>query len=649
MAGFTNQTSEKAIQAIINAGKVDNLILQSGNLKNLDWNEKLKYLIKEKLIVEDQLVSLFAKAASLSRVFPEENDLDSTAITALPYRFIIEHSIFPYKFEDNFLQILIIDPRSVQLRSELMSNSQFNLEFQLTSLTHLENLLSSHLVQKALSKISNQSTHNQAPAINKYVSNQIIEKNVAFIGVTKNSNEVDPDSEPTDNLDEVDREAKTEDLEVKSAEATEKKPDQKEISKIIEKKLASRPTATQKTLKEKWNINDPDLVIDFCNQILQQAIQEGVSDIHIESFRDFASVRMRKDGSMQSVDFYGPYLFKNYAAVTTRFKILADCDIAEKRLPQDGAITIKDLDRNEIDFRFSVMPTKNGERIVMRILAGDPALSLDKIGFDPEDYKKVIDAITAPQGMVLVTGPTGSGKTTTLYGALQYINRPDINILTAEDPVEYYLEGAGQVQANERIGLSFSSILRAFLRQDPEVILVGEIRDQETIDIAIKAALTGHLLLSTLHTNDAVSTITRILNMGVPNFMISSALSLVIAQRLARKNCSNCAEEDKRVTEEILEKVGFKGEELKSVKPKKGIGCVQCGGKGLKGRQGIYEVLRVTKDLEEAILRNEQAPGLLKAARSDGFRTMQEIGRDFVAKGVISIEEYQSTLNSDVH
>jgi type IV pilus assembly protein PilB len=648
MVGFTNQTSEKAIQAIINAGKVDNLILQSGSLKNLDWNEKLKYLIKEKLIVEDQLVGLFAKAASLSRAFPEENDLDPSAITALPYRFIIEHSIFPYKFEDNFLQILIIDPRSVHLRAELMNSSHFNLEFKLTSLTHLENLLNSLLVQKALNKISNQSISTQAPVTYNYVPGQPIEKNEAFVGLEPTSAEIGQDPQVSEGEAEVEEGLKKEDIEQPSDKA-EKKPDQKEINKVVEKKLATRPTATQKTLKEKWNINDPDLVIEFCNQILQQAIQEGVSDIHIECFRDFASVRMRKDGSMQSVDYYGPYLFKNYAAVTTRFKILADCDIAEKRLPQDGAITIKDLDRNEVDFRFNVMPTKNGERIVMRILAGDPALSLDKIGFDPEDYKKVIDAITAPQGMVLVTGPTGSGKTTTLYGALQYINRPDINILTAEDPVEYYLEGAGQVQANEKIGLSFSAILRAFLRQDPEVILVGEIRDQETIDIAIKAALTGHLLLSTLHTNDAVSTITRILNMGVPNFMISSALSLVIAQRLARKNCPNCAEEDKRVTKEILEKVGFKGEELHSVKPKRGSGCIQCGGKGLKGRQGIYEVLRVTKDLEEAILRNEQAPGLLKAARSDGFRTMQEIGRDFVAKGIISIEEYQSTLNSDVH
>ena len=256
---------------------------------------------------------------------------------------------------------------------------------------------------------------------------------------------------------------------------------------------------------------------------------------------------------MEAQEIYSAYLFKFYSAVTTRFKILADCDISEKRLPQDGAITIKDNDGNEVDFRFNVMPTKNGERIVMRILAGDPALSLDKIGFDPDDYTKVIDAITAPQGMVLVTGPTGSGKTTTLYGALQYINRPDINILTAEDPVEYYLEGAGQVQANEKIGLSFSSILRAFLRQDPEVILVGEIRDAETIDIAIKAALTGHLLLSTLHTNDAIATITRILNMGVPNFMISSALSLVVAQRLALRRSGV------RCVHDVLPSSGIRG------------------------------------------------------------------------------------------
>ena len=398
--------------------------------------------------------------------------------------------------------------------------------------------------------------------------------------------------------------------------------------------------------RDNFALGNPDIVIDFCDQILNESVISGTSDIHIECFRDFAQVRMRRDGSMQVIDEYSSYLFKHYPGVITRFKILADCDISERRLPQDGAITIKDPmgGKDDIDFRFNIMPTKNGERIVMRILAGNPALSLEKLGFDPDDYNKIIDAINAPQGMVLVTGPTGSGKTTTLYGALQEINTPDTCILTAEDPVEYYLEGAGQVQANEKIGLTFSSILRAFLRQDPEVILVGEIRDQETIDIAIKAALTGHLLLSTLHTNDAIATITRIQNMGVPNFMIASALSVVVAQRLARKSCQECLEDDPRATPEELLKMGFAQSELSSFTAKRGKGCKVCGGSGLKGRQGIYEVLRMTKEMEIAILNNKSVEEIEKAAKTDGFRTMQEIGRDFVKEGILSIEEYANTL-----
>jgi type IV pilus assembly protein PilB len=403
----------------------------------------------------------------------------------------------------------------------------------------------------------------------------------------------------------------------------------------------------KRQLRVKWQVYDPELVVDFCDQILHHAIAEDASDIHIEGFRYNARVRMRIDGALQIKDIYSEYLFKNYAAVISRFKILAECDIAEKRMAQDGAITITDEYGKDTDFRFSLIPTKNGERIVMRILASNPDLSLEKIGFDPGDYQKVIDAITAPQGMVLVTGPTGSGKTTTLYGALQHINSTDINILTAEDPIEYYLEGAGQVQANEKIGMGFSEILRSFLRQDPEVILVGEIRDQETIDIAVKAALTGHLLLSTLHTNDAVSTITRMLNMGVPNFMISSALSLIVAQRLARKNCSSCRSVDARVTPEMLAHIGYSEQELAFVKPMRGIGCPTCHGTGFKGRRGIYEVLRKTKEIEEAILSNATAPQILAAARVDGFKTMQEVGRDLIKTGEISVEEFQHTLVMD--
>jgi type IV pilus assembly protein PilB len=400
----------------------------------------------------------------------------------------------------------------------------------------------------------------------------------------------------------------------------------------------------RKNFRTKWPIYEVDLVVEFCDQLLRQSIEDKCSDIHIECFRDCARVRMRNDGTLHIMEMYSEYLFKNYQSISTRFKILAGCDISEKRLAQDGAITIQDNKGKDVDFRFSLVPTKNGERIVIRILAGDPALSLDKIGFTPTDYQKVVQAITSPQGMVLVTGPTGSGKTTTLYGALQYINTPDINILTVEDPVEYYLEGAGQVQANDKIGLTFASILRSFLRQDPEVILVGEIRDQETIDIAIKASLTGHLLLSTLHTNDAISSISRMINMGVPNFLIASAVSLIIGQRLARQNCLSCRTVDTRVTSEVLLHIGFGSEEIPGIRPMRGIGCPTCNGSGYKGRKAIYEVLKKTKYLEEAILNNEQAPGLLEAARKDGFRTMQEIAREMIALGDISVEEFQRTL-----
>ena len=398
---------------------------------------------------------------------------------------------------------------------------------------------------------------------------------------------------------------------------------------------------------QKWNAGDDSLVTDFCNDILLTSIETGTSDIHIEGFRDFARVRLRRDGVLKVHDEYTEYLFKNYGAVVTRFKIMANCDIAEKRIAQDGAITVIGPRGDDIDLRFNTVPTKYGERIVMRILAGDPALSLDKLGFDANDYQKILQAITAPQGMVLVTGPTGSGKTTTLYGALQYINKPELNIMTAEDPIEYYLEGAGQVQANERVGLSFANILRSFLRQDPEVILVGEIRDSETVEIAVKAALTGHLLLSTLHTNDAVSTINRLLNMGVPNFMVASALSLVVSQRLARKSCQNCLEPDPAATPESLVRIGFTAEQAEKVKPMKGFGCRTCGGSGYKGRQGIYEVLRVSPKVEAGILQNMQTGDLLKLAKSEGFLTMQDIGRQYIARHLISLEEFQRTLVMD--
>ena len=407
------------------------------------------------------------------------------------------------------------------------------------------------------------------------------------------------------------------------------------------KKQQARPAA--KPRRSRFALDNEELVPEVCDHILHAALQSGTSDIHIEPFRDIARVRFRIDGRLEVREEYSDYLLRHYLGVVTRFKIMADCDISEKRLPQDGGITIK-YKNEDIDFRFNVLPGKNGERIVMRILKGDPSLSLSKLGFSETNYNNIIEAITAPQGMVLVTGPTGSGKTTTLYGCLQHINEPELNIMTAEDPVEYYLEGVGQTQANEKIGLTFNSILRAFLRQDPEVILVGEIRDQETVEIAVKAALTGHLLLSTLHTNDAIATITRLMNMGVPPFMIAAATSLIVAQRLGRPNCQNCLVDDTQATPDALRRLGFSEEESQTVRPMVGEGCDVCGGSGYKGRRGVYEVLRITPALEEAILKESLAPELLAAAKQDGFETMQEIARGFIKDGIFSIAEYTRIL-----
>ena len=391
-------------------------------------------------------------------------------------------------------------------------------------------------------------------------------------------------------------------------------------------------------------------VVSFVDSILLEAFHSGTSDIHIEPYRrGEARLRFRKDGVLQEQSQFTNFLMENYNAIITRLKIMAGCDISERRLPQDGKLQFKNpkpksADDEDIDVRFSCLPAKEGERVVMRLLAAGPDLGLEQIGLDPEDYKNLVTAITAPQGMVLVTGPTGSGKSTTLYGCIKKINSPGKNIMTAEDPVEFYLKGVGQVQANEEIGLTFENILKSFLRQDPEVILVGEIRDKNTVNIAIKAALTGHLLLSTLHTNDAVSTVVRLTNMGVPNFMVASALTLIVAQRLARKTCQNCLVDDEQATEPSLLKLGFKQEELSSFKAKKGGGCDQCGNTGYKGRQGIYEVLKKTPELESAILRDARGDELLEVAKKGGFKTMQDIGRNFIKSGVIDIHEYSRIL-----
>ena len=420
------------------------------------------------------------------------------------------------------------------------------------------------------------------------------------------------------------------------------------LKKLENKKISSSNVKVEKIEKNKDELVEVGSeVIVFGNKLITEAINLGASDIHIECFRDSAQVRFRVDGILRVMKSYSSFLYENYNAVVTRMKIISKLDIAERRLPQDGASTFKS-DTKEVDLRVSILPTKNNERIVMRILnkeAGEKKLS--ELGFEAKDLDKLTRAITSPQGMVLVTGPTGSGKTTTLYSVLKHINKPGMNILTAEDPVEYELEGVGQVQVKEAIDFTFESALRSFLRQDPEVILVGEIRDKATVDIALKASLTGHLVFSTLHTNDAPSSITRLLNMGTPNYLISAALTLIMAQRLARKNCSECSIIDENVTPKLLNAIGFLPEQSARAKIYKGKGCDQCGNTGFKGRMGIYEILEIDKELKQGILSDMSQVELNAIAKKNGFRTMQEMGHDLLLSGDLCYSEFERVLQSN--
>ena len=420
------------------------------------------------------------------------------------------------------------------------------------------------------------------------------------------------------------------------------------LSKQDTKKISDKNVKVEKVEKNKDELIEVGSeVIVFGNKLITEAINLGASDIHIECFRDSAQVRFRVDGILKIMDNYSEFLYENYSAVVARIKIISKLDIAERRVPQDGASTFKS-ETKEIDLRVSILPTKNNERIVMRILnkdAGDKALA--DLGFETNDLEKLVKAITSPQGMVLVTGPTGSGKTTTLYSVLKHINKPGMNILTAEDPVEYEMEGVGQVQVKEAIGYTFEEALRSFLRQDPEVILVGEIRDKATVDIALKAALTGHLVFSTLHTNDAPSSITRLVNMGTPNYLISAALTLIMAQRLARKSCTDCRVIDENITPKLLNSIGFLPEQSARAKIYKGTGCEQCSGSGYKGRMGIYEILEVDNELKAGILSNLQQTELNAIAKKNGFKTMQDMGQDLLLSGDLSFAEYERVLQSN--
>ena len=380
-------------------------------------------------------------------------------------------------------------------------------------------------------------------------------------------------------------------------------------------------------------------IVKLVNLVLTDAVKRGASDIHMEPYEKEFRVRFRIDGVLQSI-MSPPLKLKD--AITSRVKIMAKLDISEKRLPQDGRIMLKMSlggRKKQLDFRVSTLPTLWGEKIVMRLLDKENLrLDMTKLGFEQESLTKFEKAILKPYGMVLVTGPTGSGKTNTLYSSIARLNTPDTNIMTAEDPVEFQLAGVNQVQMKEQIGLNFAAALRAFLRQDPNIILVGEIRDFETAEIAIKAALTGHLVLSTLHTNGAPETITRLMNMGIEPFLVATSVHLICAQRLVRRICRECAEVIEMPVQALIEE-GYTPEEAKTVKIQKGKGCGTCNNTGYKGRTGLYEVMEVDDEIKELVLVGASALELKKKAIERGMITLRRSGLIKVAAGMTTLEE----------
>ena len=421
-----------------------------------------------------------------------------------------------------------------------------------------------------------------------------------------------------------------------------------ELKKVMEDLTEDAATGSDlEVLDEEENLDLATLeeeseqapVVKLVNLVLTDAIKRGASDIHIEPYEKEYRVRYRIDGILYEM-MHPPLKLKE--AITSRCKIMARLDIAEKRLPQDGRIKIKTKisgKNKDLDYRVSVLPTLFGEKIVMRLLDKDKLmLDMTKLGFEPESLRKFENAILKPYGMVLVTGPTGSGKTNTLYSALQRINTPEVNIMTAEDPVEFNLAGINQVQTREQIGLNFAAALRSFLRQDPNIILVGEIRDFETAEVAIKAAMTGHLVLSTLHTNDAPSSISRLMNMGIEPFLVATSVHLIAAQRLVRRICTFC-KEPYEVPPPALMQIGFSEHESRTLKLFRGRGCDRCSNTGYKGRVALYEVLEIDDELREMILSGGSAFELRQKAVQSGMMTLRMSGLQKIRDGMTSIDE----------
>ena len=583
------------------AVRIGELLLKEKRISPEQLQEALNYqrqhggklgfnLIKLGYVKDDEITALLSKQYGVPSIALGQFDVDAAVVKLVPAETAQKYQIIPLSRSGATLTIAMTDPTNVFAMDDIKFMTGYNVEPVVASETAVVDA-----IQKYYSKASGSSNGGGGGGGSTQTGTSALEM-------------------ASKALEEMPALADAGDVEVLE-----------EFEEISAEALAKQ--------------GEEAPVIKLVNVILMSAIQKGASDIHIEPYEKELRVRYRIDGILYNI-MQPPMKFRD--AITSRIKIMSKLDIAEKRLPQDGRIKIRFQDGGEmrdIDFRVSCLPTLFGEKIVLRLLDKTKLmLDMTKLGFEHESLRKFEVAIDKPWGMVLVTGPTGSGKTNTLYSSIARINTPQTNIMTAEDPVEFNLMGVNQVLVRENIGLNFAAALRSFLRQDPNIILVGEIRDFETAEIAVKAALTGHLVLSTLHTNDAPSTVNRLMNMGIEPFLVASSLNLICAQRLVRRICKNCTEPDPTAAAALMQ-AGFNADDAKTVVPNKGKGCEKCNNTGYKGRVGLYEVMEVTEELRELILVGASALELRRKAVDEGMITLRSSGLRKVKEGVTTIEE----------
>lgn len=581
----------------------ENLISPQHLREALDYQRehggRLGYnLVKLGLVSDDMITAVLSRQYGIPSVNLELFQIDEHVLQLIPQEVAQKYSVLPLSRVGASLTLAMVDPTNVFAMDDIKFMTGLNVE---------PVVVAEASIQQAIAKYYGTSREIELSSISV--------DEAAFEAVNAKSANGGITHADLVSLDSID-------FDTDHSEDVEVLEDNEEID-----------------LTTLSRISEDAPVVRLVNVLLVDALRRGASDIHIEPYEKELRIRFRIDGVLY--DVMRPPL-KMRDALISRVKIMSKLDISEKRLPQDGRIKIKvkvDARSRELDFRVSTLPTLFGEKVVLRLLDKENLmLDMTKLGFEPESLVKFQRNISKPYGMVLVTGPTGSGKTNTLYSALQSLNTVQTNIMTAEDPVEFNLMGVNQVQMKEQIGLNFAAALRSFLRQDPNIILVGEIRDFETAEIAIKAALTGHLVLSTLHTNDAPSTISRLMNMGIEPFLVATSVNLIQAQRLIRRICKDCKREHPMPPEALME-VGFTAQDAKSLKSFKGKGCSTCNNTGYKGRIGLYEVMEVNDEIRELILIGASSLELRKKAIEDGMITLRESGLQKIRAGLTTLEE----------